>query len=79
MAEVRTYLDPKQQSIEEQTAVKCLVELKCAGFAIPQDLEYAMWWCLRKYQQRNLGVMHGGESDEQAKIEAKVVAVGVKD
>jgi hypothetical protein len=63
--ENKTWIDPKQHSIEEQVAVKSLVELKCAGVEIPTDLEYAMWWCLRKYVEKHLGIMHSGKPDEQ--------------
>lgn len=69
MAEVKTYLDPKQASIEEQVAVKCCIELICAGYKLPNDLHTATMWCLRKYLQKHLGIEHGGDPDSYNRLE----------
>lgn len=52
------YKDATSASIEAQVAVKGLVDLKIAGFEIPSDLEYAMWWWMREALKDHLGVLN---------------------
>jgi len=62
----------KETTTKDQTAIKCLVELKVAGFEIPKDLDYAIWWWMRKSLEGFLGVMDGGDKNEKPKGEVKV-------
>lgn len=57
------------ESIESQTAVKALVELKIHNIEIPKDLEYGMWWWLRSALKDNLGVMYDDKAKGNEKYE----------
>jgi hypothetical protein len=50
------FKDAKGDSIEQQVAVKTLAEMYIAGKEIPTDLEYGMWWWMRKVLKDHVGV-----------------------
>ena len=59
------YIDPERLSIEQQVAVKALVELRIHNIELPTDLNWAVeWWCREKLQPY-LGLVQSKKGDKK--------------
>ncbi len=57
------YVDSTRNSIEQQVAVKGIIELMVANKKVPDDLRYACWWWMRNALKDYVGVLSGDKKN----------------